>query len=57
MWAYCYGADVERSLLLRCELHDAWHGEWWASVVLPLRSCGAFSGNTLEEVLSGNPVL
>ena len=57
MWASCYGADVEWSLRGRCELQDAGRGEWWASVVLPLRSRGAFNSNEMEEVLSGDPVL
>ena len=57
MWASCYGADVDQSLRRPCELHDAGHGEWRVSVVLPPRSCGAFSGDELEEVMGGNPVI
>jgi hypothetical protein len=57
MWASCYAADVERSLKGRCELHDAWRGEWRASVVLSIRSCGAFSGDESEEVMCEKPVL
>ena len=57
LWASRYGADVKRSLWGWCELHDAGCGEWWASVVMPLLSCGAFSGDELEEVLGGYPIL
>ncbi len=48
-----YGAVPEGRYIL----HDAGRGVWRASVVLPLRSCGAFSGDGVEEVLAGNPVL
>ena len=57
MWASYYGADVKRSMWGRCELHEAGRGAWRASVFLPLRSCGAFSGDELEEVLGGYPIL
>ena len=57
MWASCCGADVEWSLRGRCELYDAWRGEWRASVVLPPRSPAAFIGNEVEEVLGRDPVL
>jgi len=57
MWASCYGADVNRSLWGRCELHDVGRGEWRASVFFPLRSCGAFRGDELEEVLGEYPIL
>ncbi len=57
MRASCYGADVKRPLWGRCELHDAGCGEWRASVVLPLRPCGALGGAELEEVLGGYPIL
>ena len=48
---------MEWSLRGQCELHDVGRGEWRASVVLPLRSRGAFSGNEVEEVMGGDPVL
>ena len=48
---------MEWALRGRCELHDAMRVEWRASAVLPLRSCGAFSGDELKEVLGGDPVI
>jgi hypothetical protein len=57
MWASRNGANVEWSLGGRLEFYDARPGEWRASVALPLRPCGAFSGDESEEVLGGDRIL
>ena len=57
MWASRYRADLEWSLRGRCELHDAYRGERWASVGSPLRPCGALSGDESEEVMGGDRVI